>query len=323
MVADEKTGTLVPARTLEELVQCEPELEELADIQVEILFNLDSSDVTPKHWEAIAEKVITSYKDFDAFVVTFGTDTMAYAASGVSFLLENLGKPVIFTGSQYPLSGGMRTDAKINLYNALLFASKADIGEVAISFGSQLLRGNRSTKIDAEKLDAFSSPNMYPLGQISSYISLSSSRMKKKKTIPSLRGKLSPHVTIVKVWPGISPEMIHSIPNSIKGIIIEGFGSGGNIPQSILKALKKKIDSGVIIALTSQCFIGNINLSVYEGGNYAKKMGVLECKDMTTEAAFCKLSWLLGKKELSSEEIKNIFEMNIRGEISEEEDQEE
>ena len=160
MVRDEKTGALVPAKTLEELFHCEPELNELADLEFSILFNLDSSDLKPKHWEQIAQAIVANYDDYDGFVVAIGTDTMAYAASAVSFLLEDLGKPVIFTGSQYPLSGGMRTDARINLFNAIIYAGDSDVGEVAISFGSKLLRGNRSTKMDAEKLEAFDSPNM-------------------------------------------------------------------------------------------------------------------------------------------------------------------
>ncbi len=317
MIHDKNTKALIPAETLEDLFVSEPELKKIADLEFLNLFNIDSSDIEPDHWHTIAKKIVDEYENFDGFVIAHGTDTMAYTSSALSFLLKDLGKPVIITGSQYPLSGGMRTDARINLFNSILFAQD-DIGEVAICFGSNLIRGNRSTKLDAVKLDAFSSPNFEKLGFIGAKIVLNPHRLHRSKKKVKIEGKLNHNVMLIKMTPGINPEVLEIIPKSIQGVVIEGFGSGGNIPQKLLSELKKKIvEDGLLVALKSQCLIGNIDLSIYEGGSYAEKMGVFHCGDMTSEAAFCKLSWLLGQS-LSKDEIKEKFESNLRGEMTEE-----
>lgn len=315
MIRDKKSGALVPAETLADLVKAEPELQNLADLDFLNLFNLDSSDINPQNWLEIAKAIEKEYDKYDGFVIAHGTDTMAYTASALSFLLENLGKPVVVTGSQFPLSGGMRTDARMNLFNSILFA-KTDFAEVAVCFGNKLLRGNRSMKLNAVQLDAFDSPNFHSLGFADSKISLRSDCFEKHSRKVKVVGKMSEKTAIVKIAPGVSPEHFESVIEGFDGVVIEGFGSGGNIPQNLLPVLEKKIkDEKTVFALKSQCIIGDIDLSIYEGGNKAQKMGVLNCFDMTTEAAFCKLSWLLGEG-FSVRKVKELFEKDLRGEVS-------
>ncbi|MCT4592237.1 MAG: asparaginase [Candidatus Gracilibacteria bacterium] len=312
MIKDKETGVLVPASNLEDLIQSEPELQDIARLDFVNLFNLDSSDLNFSHYDTVSNKIIELYNEFDGFVIATGTDTMAYFGTGLSFLLKNLMKPVVLTGSQFPLSGGMRSDGRINLFNSILFA-KLDFHEVGICFGGRLLRANRSTKMDAFRLDAFDSPNFQDLGFISNDLYLNQDCIKNSGKTKKI-GKLINNVVFLKISPDMHPDFISSIPDDIKGVVIEGFGSSGNIPQKLLDAIKNKSAKGVIFALKSQCIKGKIDLGAYEGSAKAKEIGAWSCKDMTSEAALLKLTWILNQNVKNKQ---NLFESSLIGELSE------
>jgi L-asparaginase len=307
------------------LLQKIPELKQLdCDIET-VSFDapIDSSTMNPEKWVEIASIIEKNYTDFDGFVVLHGSDTMSYSASALSFMLENLSKPVIFTGSQLPI-GDLRTDAKENLITAIQIASlrehnKPVIGEVCLYFEYKLYRGNRTTKINAENFNAFISPN-YPM-LIESGVNLKTfpelflpvSREKKLQ----IHKNLDTNVVIIKMFPGISESVlsvIFDIPK-LKGIVLETYGAG-NAPleEWFLYLLKKAIKSGLQIVNVTQCSIGSVTMGKYETSTALKEIGVISGKDITTEAAITKLMYLLGQN-VSQDNFKIQFETSLRGEM--------
>lgn len=325
MKKDFETGAL-KAFNFSKLLQRIPELKQL-DCEIEtISFEkpIDSSNMSPEKWSQIAEIIEESYSRFDGFVVLHGSDTMSYSASALSFMLENLSKPVIFTGSQLPI-GDLRTDAKENLITAIQIASlqqdgKPIINEVCLYFEYKLYRGNRTTKINAEHFNAFISPN-YPIliesgVHLKTYpeLFLPKARFKKLR----IHKNLDNNVAIVKMFPGISETVlaaIFGIPQ-LKGIVLETYGAG-NAPTEdwFLSLLKKAIDSGLQIVNVTQCSGGSVSMGHYETSTSLKEIGVISGKDITTEAAIAKLMFLLGQN-VSPTIFKTIFETSLRGEIS-------
>ncbi len=279
---------------------------------------LDSSDITVKEWNKIAEVIYKNYDSYDGFVVLHGTDTMAYTASALSFILHGLEKPVVLTGSQIPLSE-IRSDGRDNLITSLLIASDGVANEVCLYFSGKLLRGNRAVKMSADQLVAFDSPNYPHLADVGISIKYNYPAIVKpggKKF--EMRPFSDVPIGVLKVFPGIQFGLFESImTEKLSGIVLETFGAG-NIPSdggALIPIISRAFESGTVITVCSQCPSGTVTLGAYETSSALKSAGAVSGFDMTTEAAVAKLYYLFSIG-LSKDEIKEKMEENLRGELS-------
>jgi L-asparaginase len=325
MVHDPHTGSLVPI-DFRHLTDHVPEIRNFGYELHSISFDPvnDSSNVDPGVWVKIAEIIEKSYIEFDGFVILHGTDTMAYTASALSFMLENLGKPVILTGSQLPI-GVLRTDGRENLITAIEIAAAIENGqpavpEVCIFFDNKLTRGNRTTKMSAEHFDAFYSPNYHTLAEVGLHLKYYNNLI----SYPSGDRKLVVHnvfdtnVAILKLFPGINKKLVSAVLKieGLRGLIIETYGSG-NAPtyQWFLDELKQFINAGGIIFNVTQCQGGSVEMGLYETSRQMLAVGVVSGKDITSEASVTKLMHLLGRYS-STEEVVQYLNKSLAGEIS-------
>ena len=279
---------------------------------------LDSSDITVREWNKIGEVISNNYDKYDGFVVLHGTDTMAYTASALSFILDGLDKPVVLTGSQIPLSE-IRSDGRDNLITSLLIAADGVVPEVCLYFSGKLLRGNRAVKMSADQLVAFDSPNYPHLADVGIVIKYNYSVIGKKKgTGLKMQPLSSVPIGVLKVFPGIQFGLFESImTEKLSGIVLETFGAG-NIPSdggALIPIISRAFESGSIITVCSQCPSGTVTLGAYETSSALKAAGAVSGSDMTTEAAVAKLYYLFSLG-ISGDEIKEKMEQNLRGEMT-------
>lgn len=287
---------------------------------------IDSSDVEPSLWQDLARLIKEKYEDYDGFIILHGTDTMSYSASALSFMLDGLTKPVIFTGSQLPI-GVPRTDGKENLISAVEIASAKDeeghpaVPEVCVCFDSLLMRGNRSTKVNSEVFRAFQSPNFPPLAEAGINIRYNNEYIRKPNDwyqSLTINTDLDTRVSILKIHPGITPEVVRNIlcGKDTRAIIMETYGSG-NAPTRdwFLDIVKESSAMNKIIVNVTQCLAGTVNMNIYANGKALERAGVIDGYDSTTESALAKLFYLMGKSR-ENEWVKAMMSRNLKGEIS-------
>jgi L-asparaginase len=326
MVQKNDNGTLVPVK-FEHILEEVPDLRRLhCNLQV-IAFTppIDSANMTPAIWIKIAKTIEKNYHKFDGFVILHGTDTMAYTASALSYMFENLDKPIVLTGSQLPI-GILRTDGKENLLTAIQIASdkhngQAIVSEVCVYFNAKLFRGNRISKRHADDFSAFSSINYPPLATAGVEIKYFPENINhfSNKGILKVRTAFDENVVILKIFPGIGRKVFENILNihGLRGVVLESFGAG-NIPTSrwMIAQIKNAIKRKIIFLNVTQCQGGAVNMGRYETGIELENVGVISGKDITTEAAVTKLMFLLGQG-LDNDEIKMHLNKSLMGEMSE------
>lgn len=327
MKQDEQTLALVPV----DISQIENEVPELKKFGYKIdtySFDpvIDSSDITPDFWIRLCRIIKKNYERYDGFVVLHGTDTMSFTASALSFMLEDLSKPVILTGSQLPV-GMLRTDGKENIISSIEIAAAVDseghpmVPEVCIYFESQLYRGNRTTKYNAENFRAFRSANYPVLADVGIHIKYNRHLVNYPKEWNKplkIREKIDTNVAVLKIFPGITRQAIEAVMNTrgCRAVVLETFGSG-NAPTSdwFLSTMKKYVDKGIVIVNVTQCQAGKVDMGAYATGMGLKDAGVISGFDGTTEATLCKLFMLLGRYS-SLDKVKKEMQRALRGEIS-------
>lgn len=324
-MAFDSSGSLVPM-DFQEIKHHIPEISKLGCEFSMHAFHppIDSSNMSPEIWIELANTIERNYNDYDGFVILHGSDTMAFTASALSFMLQNLDKPVILTGSQLPI-GEIRTDAKENIITAMQIAiaksnNKAIVPEVCIYFDYFLFRGNRSKKYNTEKFEAFHSPNFPPLAEAGIDIQYKETNIINRPSESfHINTNLDANIAVLKMFPGIRQYAVESILNTpgVKAVILETFGNGNTITVPwFIQSLDKKIKEGVIIVDRTQCDGGSVELGRYETSAYLKEIGVISGSDMTFEATITKLMWLLGQN-LSVAEVKRLLEVSLMGELTE------
>lgn len=316
-----QAGTYLPVQGFEALLRSRLDHSHHAELPrfdfLELEHLIDSANLTPNHWQQIAARVIERYAHYDGFVILHGTDTMAYSASALSFILQGLDKPVILTGAQIPLAE-LRSDALDNLITSLLLAGFHPINEVCVYFSGRLLRGNRSCKVKATGLDAFDSPNFPWLGQVGLHIELHSGLFLSSAAENFVNPDFIPEaVAVLPVYPGINAEMANAVCHTkgLKALILQSYGVG-NLPDqnaALMKALADASSRGITIMNISRCVQANIYQGHYACSQVLNDIGVVSGGDMTIEAAFCKLHFLLATE--AGKKLTERLNTSLAGEV--------
>lgn len=326
MVENKETGSHEPL-DFQHLASHVPELSQIhVDVDTyQFEKPIDSSNMNPGYWCQMAKIVVDNYDKYDGFVILHGTDTMAYSATALSFMLENLNKPVIFTGSQLPI-GVLRTDGKENLITAIEIAAAHDkiglpmVPEVCIFFQSALLRGNRSKKFSAEQFNAFASPNYPPIAEVGVHINYAHHYIRHAITPSPLRPNYNfeTNVVVLRLFPGISQHIVEAVLNipGLRGVVLETFGTGNAMTDDwFIDLMRSAVERGIVIANVSQCVGGGVEMARYDTGNRLLNAGVIGSTDMTTEATIVKLMFLLGQN-LSQNDVRKFMNVSIAGELN-------
>eukprot|EP00924_Labyrinthula_sp_SR-Ha-C_P003770 maker-scaffold_3-snap-gene-4.42-mRNA-1 protein AED:0.03 eAED:0.03 QI:184/1/1/1/1/1/5/396/380 len=336
MVKDEKTHELKPSGSylkkslLDLCAKLDETFPEVSFVELEEL--MDSSDMEYEDWKNICLLIEDAYYNYDGFVVIMGTDTMAYASSGISFMLTNLAKPVVFTGAMLPMANP-HSDAVSNLLLSIEIAAFSNIPEVMLFFHNRLFRGNRAVKVKSNAMDAFDSPNLPPLAvsgvdlRFNEEIILKTPRNKHLNSKFKVNYNFDLNILVIRLVPGFDDRPFKALLNSynnpenpdlvLKGLVLQLYGTG-NAPgakKGLVSALKSVVDTGVVVAICSQCLSGEVNLGIYAAGNQLREIGAISTIDMTVEATTAKLGFLLGQG-LPNSEVKRLLSTNIRGELS-------
>lgn len=307
---------LVPELEADEILSYLPGLNTLYHIESKPLMNIDSTNMQPEYWGIIAKAIYENYDNYDGFVITHGTDTMAYSSAAISYMLQNLDKPVVITGSQIPISF-QKTDAKKNISHAVRFACEK-IGGVFIVFDGRVIQGTRAIKLRTKSYDSFESINYpYVASIYGNNIEYNNPIQTEKKTEIKLDTSLCTDVSLVKLFPGIKPEYFDFLKEHCQGIVVESYGSGG-IPfhgRNILEKLNELTESGISVVVTTQCLEEGEDMEIYEVGRKVNQNTIIRSRNMNTEAIVPKLMWVLGKTH-DLKRVKELMETPIANDIT-------
>lgn len=307
---------LVPKESGEELIKLLGKLP--CEIEVQDILQLDSSNIQPEEWKFIAEKIYANRNDYDGIVVSHGTDTMAYTASMMSFMLQGINIPVVFTGSQVPINV-ILSDAPDNLRLAFAAAANCRPG-IYLAFSDKVMLGCRSVKVRTTNFNAFESVNVPPIATVTSDGLVFDSQQAKFPHAAqcTLNTDIDPHVSLVKLFPGFDPQLLFAmVDHGCKGIVIEGYGLGGMnfIRRNMVGAIGELIERGIPVIATSQCLYERSDLTKYEVGREALLKGAISAHDMTSESTITKLMWALGQK-MDVHQVATFFDTNVVGEVT-------
>lgn len=312
MAKDAVTGAASSAYGAEQLFELEPRMKEIADIETRFLFNIESANATPEHWEQMGKAIAEEYDNYDAFLITHGTNTMAYAASALSFSLKNIGKPVVLTGAQIPAES-LATDAANNLVNALRVCA-LNIAGVYVVFGSKIIMGARSKKMSESDLDAFATFNDGDVGRLGIGIEMKKKVSERHNMPLKLVNVFERNIVSLTCVPGITADhLIALIDTGVRGLILRGYGSG-DLSEELFPALDHAKEKGVPVVVTTQCPGGATLMGVDVVGLDAVKRGVIQAFDMSMECMSTKLMWLLGQN-VQYAQMKERMHENLLGEV--------
>lgn len=294
------------------LLNLEPRISEIADLDIEYIDNIDSTNITVAHWDRIAQSIAKKYDDYDGFVITHGTNTMAYTASALSFALQDLGKPVVLTGAQIP-GDQIETDARRNFVNAVRVAT-LDLAGVCVVFDEEIILGTRASKVSESRLDAFETVNWDDLGEIRIDIRLSDEAKKRHNRLLNLQKGFEDNIAVITLFPQMNPIALRdAIHKKIKGVILRGYGAGG-ISYAYLDILEELKKRKIPVVVSTQCMEGSTLMHMDDVGVKALKAGVIQAHDMSIECAITKLMWAI--KHAPYESVKDIMHTNYTGEVN-------